>query len=43
METVCIKIGGSTLDSPHIIQELTSSIAQINSRFFPVIVHGGGL
>jgi acetylglutamate kinase len=42
MEIVCIKIGGSTLDSPDILQELAESIAKINSRFFPVVIHGGG-
>jgi len=42
METVCIKIGGSTLDAPDFLQQLASGIAMIGDRFFPIIMHGGG-
>jgi acetylglutamate kinase len=42
MNIVCIKIGGATLDTPGIFQELASSIREISKEYFPVIVHGGG-
>lgn len=42
MKTVCIKIGGSTLDVPDILSQLASSIAEISNDYFPIIVHGGG-
>jgi acetylglutamate kinase len=42
METVCIKVGGSTLDAPGFLTDFAHSIAAISKKFFPVIVHGGG-
>ncbi|HUI91637.1 MAG TPA: acetylglutamate kinase [Chitinivibrionales bacterium] len=42
METVCIKIGGSTLDATGFCADFAKSIAAILRDFFPVIVHGGG-
>ncbi len=42
MDSVCIKIGGSTLDSPAFFPQLAESIKEISNRFFPIIVHGGG-
>lgn len=41
--TACIKIGGSTIDSPGLLEELGQAIAElIGDSIFPVIVHGGG-
>ena len=42
METVCIKVGGSTLDAPGFLADFAASVAAISKDFFPVIVHGGG-
>lgn len=42
MKTVCIKIGGSTVDTTGLLQELGRSIANLPSDTFPVVVHGGG-
>jgi acetylglutamate kinase len=42
METVCIKIGGATLDAPGFFPAFGKSLAAIASSCFPVIVHGGG-
>ena len=42
METVLIKIGGSTLDAPDFLPQLAESIKGIAEDFFPIIVHGGG-
>jgi acetylglutamate kinase len=50
MKTVCIKIGGATIDAPGLLQELGKSIAGLisgpgsgqKSDAFPVIIHGGG-
>lgn len=42
METVCIKVGGSTLDAPGFFADFAHSVAVISKNFFPVIVHGGG-
>jgi acetylglutamate kinase len=42
METVCIKVGGSTLDTPGFFADFCLSVAAISKNYFPVIVHGGG-
>jgi acetylglutamate kinase len=42
MESVCIKVGGSTLDTPGFFTDFAASVAGISKNFFPVIVHGGG-
>ena len=42
METVCIKIGGSTLDARGFFADFAKSVAAVARNFFPVIVHGGG-
>jgi acetylglutamate kinase len=44
MKTVCIKIGGATIDAPGLLQELGQSVAGLMSASgtFPVIIHGGG-
>ncbi|HEX7509978.1 MAG TPA: acetylglutamate kinase [Chitinivibrionales bacterium] len=42
MNTVCIKIGGSTLDTPDILEQLAASVKQLAKQYFPIIVHGGG-
>lgn len=42
METVLIKIGGSTLDAPDFLPQMAESIKGIAESFFPIIVHGGG-
>lgn len=42
METVCIKVGGSTFDAPGFLPDFGKSVAAIRQSFFPVIVHGGG-
>jgi len=42
MKTVCIKIGGSTLDTKDFFEQLGAGIAAIAEDYFPVIVHGGG-
>jgi acetylglutamate kinase len=46
MKTICIKIGGATIDAPGLLRELSKSVAGLTSGersgTFPVIVHGGG-
>lgn len=42
MKTVCVKIGGSTVDAAGLLQELGQSIAKLLPGSFPVIIHGGG-
>ena len=42
MKTVCIKIGGSTVDAEGLLRELGQSIQQLLPDSFPIIVHGGG-
>jgi acetylglutamate kinase len=42
MQTVCIKIGGATLDAPGFFPAFGKSLAAIVSSCFPVVVHGGG-
>jgi acetylglutamate kinase len=50
MKTICIKIGGTTIDAPGLLQELGKSIAGLmsgsvngqGSDAFPIIIHGGG-
>ena len=42
METVLIKVGGSTLDAPDFLPQLAESIKGIADNYFPIIVHGGG-
>ncbi len=43
MATVCIKIGGSTIDAPGLLDELGQSVRQLlDAGHAPVIVHGGG-
>jgi acetylglutamate kinase len=42
MKTVCIKIGGSTVDADGLLKELGKSILALLPDTFPIIVHGGG-
>jgi len=42
MRTVCIKIGGSTVDAEGLLFELGQSIKTLVTDTFPIIVHGGG-
>ena len=42
MKTVCIKIGGATVDAAGLLQELGQSIGKILPTTFPIIIHGGG-
>lgn len=42
MKTICIKIGGATVDATGLLQELGQSIAKLLPSTFPIIVHGGG-
>lgn len=42
MKTVCIKIGGATVDAAGLLQELGRGIAGLSDETFPIIVHGGG-
>jgi acetylglutamate kinase len=42
MKTVCIKIGGSTVDATGLLQELGQSIAKLLPVAYPIVVHGGG-
>lgn len=42
MRTVCIKIGGSTVDAEGLLRELGQSINKLLPSSFPIIVHGGG-
>jgi acetylglutamate kinase len=39
---VVIKIGGSTVDAPGLLEELAQSVEGISHDYLPVIVHGGG-
>jgi acetylglutamate kinase len=41
--SVCVKIGGATIDQPGILDEFAQAILALkNSGYFPVVVHGGG-
>jgi acetylglutamate kinase len=42
METVCIKVGGATLDNPSFFTEFGRAVAAIAQDRFVIIVHGGG-
>ena len=42
VKTVCIKIGGSTVDAEGLLRELGQSISTLLEDSFPIIVHGGG-
>ena len=42
MKTVCIKIGGATVDAAGLLQELGKSIVNLPPAVFPIVVHGGG-
>ncbi|MBN1307269.1 MAG: acetylglutamate kinase [Chitinispirillaceae bacterium] len=42
MKTVCIKIGGATVDAEGVLRELGQSIKTLLPETFPIIVHGGG-
>jgi acetylglutamate kinase len=42
MRTICIKIGGSTVDADGLLRELGQSILSLAADTFPIIVHGGG-
>jgi len=42
MKTICIKIGGSTVDAEGLLRELGASIHALPPDTFPIIVHGGG-
>jgi acetylglutamate kinase len=42
MKTVCIKIGGSTVDAVGLLLELGQSIGKILDDAFPIVIHGGG-
>lgn len=42
MKTVCIKIGGSTVDAEGLLRELGQSIKSLLPDTSPIIVHGGG-
>ena len=42
MKTVCIKIGGSTVDAEGLLRELGRSIRMLTPDSFPIIIHGGG-
>lgn len=43
MSNICIKIGGSTVDSDGLLSELGQSLRNcIDLNHFPVIIHGGG-
>lgn len=42
MNTICIKIGGSTVDTNGLLKELGKSLYSLPSDTFPVIIHGGG-
>lgn len=42
MKTVCIKIGGATVDAAGLLRELGQAIAKLPAATFPIIVHGGG-
>ncbi len=42
MGIVCIKVGGSTLDSTGFFKDFGKSVAAIAKHHFPIIIHGGG-
>lgn len=42
MRTVCIKIGGATVDASGLLQELGQSLARVLPSDFPIVIHGGG-
>jgi acetylglutamate kinase len=42
MQTVCIKIGGATLDAAGFFPDFGKSLVAIATDYFPVVVHGGG-
>jgi acetylglutamate kinase len=42
METVLVKIGGSTLDAPDFFTQLAKSVQGTSREYFQIIVHGGG-
>lgn len=42
MGTICIKIGGSTVDTQGLLRELSQGIKTLPESSFPLIVHGGG-
>jgi acetylglutamate kinase len=42
LQTVCIKVGGSTLDAAGFFSDFSRSVAAVLKNYFPVIVHGGG-
>jgi acetylglutamate kinase len=37
-----IKIGGSTIDAPNLLDEFAQSVKDICSHYLPITVHGGG-
>jgi acetylglutamate kinase len=42
MDTICIKVGGSTLDKQDFLSQFGASVAAIAAGHFSIIVHGGG-
>lgn len=42
MKTVCIKIGGATVDAEGLLRELARSIKTLLPDSMPIIIHGGG-
>ncbi len=41
--TVCVKIGGSTIDTPGMLGEFAQAVGALKSAgHFPIVVHGGG-
>lgn len=42
MKTVCIKIGGATVDAEGLLRELARSIRTLLADSLPIIIHGGG-
>ncbi|KMQ52523.1 Acetylglutamate kinase [Chitinispirillum alkaliphilum] len=42
MNTIIIKIGGSTVDARGLLRELGQSIGMLTDDNFPIVVHGGG-
>jgi acetylglutamate kinase len=42
MKTVCIKIGGATVDAEGLLRELARSIKALLPDSQPIIIHGGG-
>lgn len=41
-ETAVIKIGGSTVDTPGLLEEFAQSVERFRHNHIPIIVHGGG-